>query len=123
MIKILILDDEKDFCSSLKDFFSEKGLSVFTACSGKDGIKLAEKEKPDFILLDIKMQEMDGIDVLKKLRGIHPKCKVIMVTGIASEKLKDTLIKAGVLAYVTKPVNLQDLYKIISEKIEKGDGH
>ena len=72
MKKMLVVDDEVDVCDFVKNFFSERDFQVFTALNGSEAIRIVRKDKPEIILLDIRMREMDGIEVLRRIRGIVP---------------------------------------------------
>ena len=82
MRKILVVDDECDICDFVKNFFQERGYEVLTALSGEEAIDISKKEKPELILLDIKMKGMDGIAALKHLQSINRRQRVIMVTAL-----------------------------------------
>lgn len=114
--KILAVDDEQDILLIIKTALEDEGYSVFTSTEGGTAIELAKKEKPQAILLDIRMPEMNGFEVLKKLHDddTTTNIPIIMLTGEAD---KDTLMKAlneGVNYYIVKPF---DTYQIV-EKVE-----
>ncbi|MFA4842590.1 MAG: response regulator [Candidatus Omnitrophota bacterium] len=116
--KVLLIDDEEDFCSLVKMHLEAIGdFSVDTATSGSEGLQLAEKTKPDVIVLDILMPEMDGLQVLSKLKQNRHTMEipVIMLSGKDDESLK---IKASELYdenYLTKPIDA----KVLKTKIEE----
>ena len=68
MYKVLIIDDEKDILDTLSSILEDEGFSVSKAADGKEGLALFEREKPDIVLLDVWMPELDGIQVLKKIK-------------------------------------------------------
>ena len=82
MVKILVVDDEKDVCDFVKSFFEERGFKVFTASNGKEALPIAESEAPLIILMDIRMPHMDGIEALKHIKKKSPQNRVIMVTCV-----------------------------------------
>lgn len=121
---ILIIDDEADFCALVKEHLELKGdFVVYTATSGEEGIAIAKKRGPDIILLDIRMPEMDGFEVLKRLKKDKDTMSipVIMLTGVESEEAK--LTAAGLFneLYMTKPVKFEELQNGI-EKVLKRRG-
>ena len=73
MRKILVVDDERDICDFVKNFFQDRNFEVFTALSGEDALGIAKKEEPVVILLDIRMKGMDGIATLKHLKEMNTK--------------------------------------------------
>ena len=113
MQKLLIVDDEQDITEFAKSFFKKRGINVFTASGGKTALAIINSENPDLVLLDVQMEEMTGIDVLKTLREAGKETKVIMVTGAEEES---TVVKAkeyGVKEYIHKPLVLEELEKIV----------
>ena len=86
MKKILVIDDEVDIRDFVHSFFKERGHIVLTASSGEEALPIIKAEKPDLILLDIKMKGMDGIAALKHIRDIDKKVKVLMVTAVEDQE-------------------------------------
>ena len=112
---ILIVDDEKDFCTILSDSLSQDRYRVVTAFNGKTGLELAKKERPDLMLLDIKMAGMDGIEVLRKIKKMKKEIVVIMFTGYGTLETAREAMKLGAYDYVTKPVDLFLLKSLVEE--------
>lgn len=106
MEKILVVDDEVKACELLKRFLEIKGYDVATSYSGKDALEKVEKEKPDVILLDLKMPGMDGMDLLRCIREYDKDIAVIIVTAVKDEELAKKFLKKGAVKYITKPVDL-----------------
>ena len=109
MIKILVVDDEMDVCDFVKSFFEERDYRVYIALNGFDALRIVKSEKPDIILLDIRMKQMDGIEALKKIKAIDEDAKVIMVTAVVEQDKIDTACKLGACRYITKPLILEEL--------------
>ena len=117
MGKILVVDDELDACNVLSEFLTEKGYEVHTATDGLTAISKVSEIKPNLVLLDMVMPGIDGLEVLKKIRKIDPTIGVIMVTVVAEiEKAKKTF-ELGAYDYVTKPVDLCYLEKVVEVKM------
>ena len=118
--KILIVDDEPDCISIISCRLEWSHFNVITATNGIEALQVAEKEKPDLILLDTNMPEMNGHETLERLRK-HPILKgipVIMVTALCE---KDDIAKAssfGIEGYVTKPIDFTGLLEKISGILE-----
>jgi DNA-binding NtrC family response regulator len=112
---ILIVDDEKDLCTILSDSLSRDRYRVVTAFNGKMGLQLVKKEKPDLILLDIKMPGMDGIEVLRKIKKMKKEIVVIMFTAYGTLETARKAMKLGAYDYVTKPVDLFLLKSLVKE--------
>ena len=81
--RVLTVDDEQVVCESIRRVLTEEGYEVATSTSSKAGLDLLRKEPFDLLLLDIKMPEMDGIEMLKAARDISPETEVLIVTGYA----------------------------------------
>lgn len=111
--KILIVDDEEDFCHGLKHALEAKGdFQVLAAADGRSGIRLAESEKPDLILLDIVMPDMSGTEVEEALMESSRtrSIPVIFVTAIVSEsELRDSNGYVGSRMFIAKPVVIGEL--------------
>ena len=116
---ILIVDDEKDFCTVLSDSLSQDRYRVFTALNGKMALQLAKKEKPDLMLLDIKMPGMDGVEVLRKVKKMKKEIAVIMFTAYGTLETAREAMKLGAYDYVTKPVDLFLLKSLVKEVLGK----
>ena len=112
---ILIVDDQKDFCTVLSDSLSQDRYRVITAFDGKMALQLAKKEKPDLMLLDIKMPGMDGIEVLRKIKKMKKEIAVIMFTAYGTLETARKAMKLGAYDYVTKPVDLFLLKSLVKE--------
>ncbi len=121
MTKILVVDDEIDVCDFVKHFFEERNFRTFTALSGEEALRILKKEKPDIILLDIRMQEMDGIETLKRIRKIDKDVKVIMVTAVDDQDKMKICRTLGASKYVTKPLVLEELEKVVSSHVKKDE--
>ena len=116
---ILIVDDEKDLCTILSDALSQDHYRVVSAFNGKMGLQLAKKEKPDLILLDIKMPGMDGLEVLRKIKKMKKEIVVIMFTGYGTLETAREAMKLGAYDYVTKPVDFLLLKSLVKEVLGK----
>jgi len=113
MIKILILDDDAGTCNHLAKFFRSRGYTVLTAIRGEDALSLIEKEKPQILFLDIQMEGISGLDVLKKAKEDNPNVKAVMITAIDDETIKRQAEEIGVVKYITKPFSFDMLETLI----------
>lgn len=111
MKKILVVDDEKSICETLYFLFKDE-YKVITAQSGQQALRLLE-EKPDLIILDILMPEMDGIEVLKKVKESDPQIGVIMLTAVNKVKTAVEAMKLGAIDYITKPFEVEEVRLIV----------
>jgi DNA-binding response OmpR family regulator len=113
MAKLLVVDDEQDIRDFAKSFFQKRNINVITASGGMEALEIIEKEKPDLVLLDIHMEEMSGVEVLKQLRQNKNDIKVIMVTGVEEEAIVNEANSWGIRGYIHKPLVLEELEKIV----------
>ena len=117
--KILVVDDEIDICNFVKSFFEVRGFKVITAHDGDKAMDLLAKEKPQIVMLDLKMRrENEGLEYLPKIKAAAPKVKVLMVTATDDD---DSIAKAkelGAEDYITKPLVLEYLENTVLEKVK-----
>lgn len=109
MPKLLIVDDDQETSEFLKEFFELRKCVVLTADSGKEALSLVREQNPDIILLDIRMDQMNGLEVLKSIKTYNKDIVVIMVTGLTDSETKQRAIELGADDFITKPVNEQIL--------------
>lgn len=113
MKTLLIVDDEGGIVEEVKSFFEEEGYTVFTADTGKDGIDLVASQQPDVLLVDMKLPDMSGLNVLKAAKATSPKTKIIVNTGYVDQNVIDEAERLGRDSFLQKPFNLERLYEEI----------
>jgi DNA-binding NtrC family response regulator len=121
-IKLLFVDDEKGFVHVLSNRLSKRGIDVFKTYSGSEGIRALREQDFDVALLDLKMEDMDGIEVLKVFKKMYPEMAVIMLTGHGSEMAAREGIQCGAFDYLTKPCELEELLEKIYGAMESKGG-
>jgi DNA-binding NtrC family response regulator len=119
-IRLLIVDDEEGFVNVIANRLSKRGIDATKALSGTDAIQSLRKEDFDVAVLDLKMEDMDGIEVLKIFKKMLPQMPVIMLTGHGSERAAREGIEFGAFDYLTKPCELGDLIEKIREAVRQG---
>jgi len=107
--RILIVEDEPNMVSGLRDNFEFEGYEVITAEDGVSGLDRALRESPDLVLLDVMMPRMSGLDVCKQLKAKRPSVPVIMLTARGQEVDKVVGLELGADDYVTKPFSIREL--------------
>ena len=119
--RIIAIDDEVDFISMLKDYFELRGYEIAVASKGVQGIELIKANKPDVVVLDLKMPGISGDEVLGLLKSKQPKAKVIFVSAYDDAgKTKARLLNAGAYAYLDKPLkSLKELENVINKAHSK----
>ena len=118
MHKLLVVDDENDICDFVKTFFKDRGFHVFTALNGEEALSIAKNERPDLVLLDIKMKGMDGLAVLKHVKELDRSIKIIMVTALEDQDKMREAYKLGACDYITKPLILDYLEQAVLKNLK-----
>jgi len=119
MIRILIVEDDKNTLSGLVEILSDEGYDVVGEESGPEALKLLESETFDILLTDLRLPEINGMELYEKSRGFAPDMKTIVMTAYSSVKDAVEAMKKGVCEYLTKPLNLEELFVIIRKAIEE----
>src|SRR3972149_2715625 len=117
--KVLIVDDERVALRNLEHVMKKEGYDVTGTLSGPNAIKLLEEKPFDVVLTDLRMEKVDGMQVLKKCRELYPDAEVIMITGYATLESAVEAMKHGAFYYIVKPFKLDEVRKIVKEAIEK----
>ena len=104
--KLLVVDDENGILEEVKSYFEEEGFQVFVADSGEEGIQILKREKPDILLVDMKLPDMSGLLVLKVAKESSPLTKVIVNTGYVDQALIDQAEELGRDVFLQKPFDL-----------------
>ena len=118
-IRLLIVDDEVGFVNILTKRLSRRNMAVTYAYTGTEAIQILRKQDFDVAVLDLKMEEMDGIEVLKIFKKMDPRLVVIMLTGHGSEQAAREGIEFGAFDYLTKPCELEELLAKIKEAYQE----
>lgn len=114
-ITLLLVDDEVGYVNVLSNRLKKRNIDVTKAYSGTDGIRALRKQDFDLAILDLKMEDMDGIEVLKIFKKMDPHIIVIMLTGHGSEEAAKQGIEWGAFDYLTKPCEFEELLSKIKE--------
>lgn len=112
-IRLLLVDDEEGYVKVLAKRMTRRNMEVMTALSGSEGIQRLRKEDFDVAILDLKMEDMDGIEVLRVFKKMVPDMPVIMLTGHGTEKAAREGLEMGAFAYLMKPCDLEELVEKI----------
>jgi len=117
--KILIVDDEKIALRNLEHVMQKEGYAVAATQSGQNALKLLEEQQFDVVLTDLKMEKVDGMQILKRCRELSPDTEVIMITGFATLESAVNTMKHGAFYYIAKPFKLDEVRKVVREAVEK----
>ena len=118
-MKILIIDDERSIRNSLKEILVDEGYDVDLAENGAQGCEMADKEKYSVIFCDIKMPEMDGLEVLEKLHKMGVDAAIVMISGHGDINVAVECIKKGAFDFIPKPLDLNRILITIKNATEK----
>ncbi len=119
-ICLLIVDDEEGFVNVISNRLGRRGIDATKALSGTEAIQILRKKDFDVAVLDLKMEDMNGIEVLKIFRKMVPEMPVIMLTGHGCEQAAREGMEEGAFDYFGKPCELQELVQKIREAVSKG---
>ena len=122
MKRVLIVEDEEKMLEGLAHNFRYEGYEVLTAKNGAEGLKLALKQKPDAVILDIMLPEKDGFTVLKELRQRHREIPVLVLTALNFEADVLKGFDLGADDYVTKPFGVKELVARVKRLVQRGSG-
>lgn len=117
--KILVVDDEEDVRDTLYNVLKSLNYEPYTAASGADALEVIKKTPIDVVLSDLYMPEMDGIELLKRVRAEDPKMVFLMITAHPTVETAVEAIKKGAYDYLTKPFHIEEVRLKINRALEK----
>jgi DNA-binding response OmpR family regulator len=117
----LVVDDDPKSLELVAVKLTQEGYRVITAESGKDALEAIKLEKPGLVLLDIMMPEMDGMETLKRIKGLDPDIPVAMVTAVWDDDQAKRAFEAGAYEYITKPIDTGRLKYTVLIKLFPGE--
>jgi DNA-binding NtrC family response regulator len=118
MPRILIVEDDRNTLSGLVEILEEEGYEVKGVESGRKALRVLERERFDILLTDLKMPEIDGMQLYEQTQPLAPEMKTIVMTAYSSVKDAVDAMKRGVYEYLTKPLNLDELFVILKKAVE-----
>ncbi len=118
-IRLLLVDDEKGFVDVLTKRLAKRNIITTQAFSGSEGIRRLRQADFDVAVLDLKLEDMDGIEILKIFKKMDPHLPVIMLTGHGSEQASREGIRHGAFDYLTKPHELSELVAKIVAAVDR----
>jgi len=119
MSTILVVDDERLICDLLRSVLAGHGHEVLMAMNGREGLELFKKHRPRFTLLDLRMPEMNGIEVLKQIRAIDPQAAVLILTAWGSDALEQQARQLGVVDFLSKGLSLDVLVDAMERTLQQ----
>lgn len=120
MAKILLIDDEVAILQLMSELCEQMGHEVFSAQTGAEGLALIRSEHPDLVVVDLRIGDMSGLQIIENTRAAHPEIAIVMVTGYGSVETAVEAMKLGAFDYLTKPFELEDLQRTVRHALAGG---
>ena len=121
--KVLFVDDEKEFVQTVSQRLISRDVGTYGVYNGEDELELITEDRPDVMVLDLKMPGLHGVEVLRRTKEIAPEVEVIILTGHGTSEDMEQCMKLGAFAYMNKPVNIEELSNTIKKAYEKLEQH
>jgi DNA-binding NtrC family response regulator len=115
---LLVIDDDEASCRLVKAIFEPEGIDVVAAHDGSSGLARVERDRPDLVLLDLRLPGIDGLEVLEKLKARHASLLVIMLTADQDLKTAVRATQLGAFDYLTKPVDEEEIVVVVKRALE-----
>jgi two-component system response regulator RegA len=115
---LLLVDDDERFLTRLSRAMAKRGFEVSTATSVDEGIKVADRTEPDYALVDLRLEDGNGLEVVQQIREHRPQCRVVVLTGYGNIATAVAAVKAGAVDYLSKPA---DADQIASALLAQGE--
>jgi CheY-like chemotaxis protein len=118
--KILVVEDNADSRNLLHFYFTSKGYNVVIACDGTEGLYMVKAEKPDLVITDLTMPNLDGVEMIKQIRSEPETAHIplIVYTAYGSE-LTESAIQAGAYKAYSKPFDLEEMVELIDDLLDQ----
>lgn len=123
--KVLFVDDEKDFVQTVSQRLISRDVGTYGVYNGEDALELVTEDKPDVMVLDLKMPGLHGVEVLRRTKELAPDVEVIILTGHGTNEDMKQCMELGAFAYMNKPFDIEELsatIKAANEKVRQRDG-
>src|SRR6266852_4343483 len=118
MPTLLIIDDEPNVLYSLEKSLRSDALAVLTAASARQGIELVQGQRPDAVILDVRLSDMHGMEAFDRIRQLDPRLPVILITAYATTETAIEAMKRGAFEYLIKPVDFHQLQDVVAKALE-----
>lgn len=115
--RILVVEDDEEMRSLLKDFFEEDGFEIDSVGNGSEAFRKLSKESFDLIITDIRMPGLTGLDILPGIKKLQPEVSIIVITAFGSEEVRRKALERGATAYLEKPILFNKLRTLVHEVV------
>ena len=116
---VMLVDDEHEFVNTLSERLRERNVDAAVAIDGESALHMIQEHEPEVMILDLNMPGITGLDVLQRIRTSNPNIKVIILTGHGEEKTREACLAMGAVAYLQKPIDIDQLTSIINEASDR----
>jgi DNA-binding response OmpR family regulator len=117
MVRIMIIEDDEEMRSLMKDFFEEEGFETDSVSNGVDALRMLSKDHFDLVITDIRMPGLTGLDILPRIRSLKPETPIIVMTAYGSDDVRRRSLERGATTYLEKPIHLSKLRTVIREMV------
>ena len=121
MIKILIVDDDKDLCKTISDILKAEDYFVIIAYDGDSALNKLKDERFDLMIVDYKLYEKNGLQVIEEAKQINPSLITIMISAYGNKEVRARAKKLGTYSFLDKPFNIMKLIKTVNKALLKND--
>src|SRR5215469_10785942 len=118
MPSLLVVDDEANVLYSLAKSLQSETLEVLTAQTGREGIELVERLRPDAVILDVRLSDLSGLEVFDRIRQLDPRLPIIIITAFAATETAIEAMKRGAFEYLLKPIDFHQLREVVQRALE-----
>lgn len=118
-IELLVIDDEEIVCKRLKTALEKNDYAVEVSCCGSDALALLREKTFDIVVSDVRIDDVDGLDVLRTVQETSERTKVILITGFATMEVAREALAKGAFEFLAKPFKPEDLRKIIAKAVKE----
>lgn len=115
--KVLIVDDQYGIRILLKEVLQKEGYETFLAANGMQAVEIVSEQKPDLVLLDMKIPGMDGIEILRKMKEVDPEIRVLIMTAYGELDMLKEATNLGALTHFSKPFDINKVRNLVKEYI------
>ena len=120
MTKVLVIDDDRDMCLLLKKFLERNNYEVIDFTSGKKALAWYEENKPDIVLCDLRLEDISGLEILKKMKSTNSNLPFLIITGYSDVKSAVDIMRHGAYDYITKPLFPDEILLTIKQALANG---
>ena len=114
---ILIVDDHSAMRSTLRDILQDEGYEVQSASSGEEAVEVFEGGNFDAVLMDVRMQGINGVEAFRRMKSLSNSVKVILMSAFSVDEIKEESLEEGAVAFLPKPLDMENLIDLIGETV------